>query len=153
MELVIQNPDGVSNLKEFCERIIKSMQEYVSNSANYNKGLVKTWNDYFESTDLGWLKDETGNPVAPTFERIVDLWFSHLYPLEVKGDYYIIPDADLRLNYTELTVDSLARMINFGVVGAAPYNFFDEVLNLYADWVPGLYEEWMDPDEEDLEEE
>lgn len=151
MELLVKNPDGLTNIKEFCDRLIISMQEYAGNPSNYDKSLVKTWNDYFEATDLGWPIDETGTPVAPTFERIVDLWFSHLYTMEIKGDYCIVPDVELKLNYTGLTIDSLARMINFGVLGVAPYRFFDDTLDLYAEWVPDLYGEWMAP-ESSLEE-
>ena len=148
MELEVQNPNNLENLGDFCSFLIEQMQIFVEDSSNYDQKLADVWDNYFVSTDLGWPVDSTGNPVAPTFKRIVFLWFSSLEWFEAKGNYYIIPDDELLLNSTELTVDSLARMINFGVLGAAPYKFFDNVLDFFAEHLDELYLKWAGIDEE-----
>lgn len=152
MELEVKNPEGLPDIGDFCEYLITEMTDYATDPANQDPGLVAIWNDYFESTDLGWPRNEFGDPVAPTFQYITYQWFSHLDWFESKGSFYIIPDTNLRLNSTDITIDSLAQMINFGVLGVSAYRYFEDILDLVAEEISELYMNWAEPDSEDGEE-
>ena len=141
MTLEIKNPDNL-DLDDFCAALIPAMQKYATDVQNQDAGLIESWNEYFRSNDLGWPVDESGNPVAPTVQYIINQWFGHMDWFSSNGAYYIIPDDKLRLNSSEITIDSLARMINYGVLGVAAYRYFDDTLDFVAEQLTDLYNQW-----------
>ena len=148
MFLEVKNPEKVEKIGEFFDYLIAEMTTYATDPLHQDKGQVDIWNSYFESTDLGWPVNDSGQPTAPTFQYIVYQWFSHLDWFETKGNYYIIPNEDLLLNSTEITIDSLAQMINYGVLGTPAYRYFEDVLNHFADNLTDLYIDWAGIEEE-----
>lgn len=141
MLLEIENPDNY-NLDEFCVFVIATMQEYVQNHLSWNNQLAQSWEDYFRSRDLGWTKDAAGQSVCPALRWLVDEWFLSLRWFSLDSSYYIIPDRELKLNSTEITIDSLARLVNFGNLEMAPYRVFEDVLDLFAAYLPKLFVTW-----------
>lgn len=132
MFLKILNPNGL-DLSDFCNYLIDEIIEYVDKSQGLDQELANAWTDYFKSTDLGWVKDVAGNSIAPTFEFIIDQYFNNLYFYETDGAYFITSDPNTLLNSTDLTIDSLATMINDGIMSMKAYPYIDQVLNYFAD--------------------
>ena len=104
--------------------------------------LETTWDKYFQETDLGWATDETGSPVPPTVNFIINQYFDNLVVLEESNGYNIITDSAIKLYGTDLTVDSVASLINYGTLSTPPYPYFDLIFELYAEGLPDIYETW-----------
>lgn len=148
MFLEIDNPNNLVDLGDFCDYLIEEMTEYATNKQNQDSNQVDRWNSYFEATDLGWPLNDRGQPTAPTFQYIVYQWFSHLDWYELKGNYYIVPNTELLLNSTEITIDSLAQMINYGVLGTSAYRYFEDILDYFAENLTDLYLGWVRDEKE-----
>lgn len=141
MLLEIENPKG-KDMSEFCDFVIYLMQEHV-NTLKWDRNLTDMWEDYFRTHDLGWAHDSTGNQVCPTIKWIVHKWFSSLGWYELDSSYYIIPDEDLKLNSTEISVDMLARLVNYGNLELAPYRVIEDVLDQVAEQLPAIWQMWI----------
>lgn len=142
MELEISNPDQLTDLDDFCPALIESMVKFATDPINQNQELVEAWNQYFRDHNLGWAEDPDGNLAVPTFQYIVYQWFSHLTWFQSGTSFYIIPDENLLLNSTEITIDSLARLINYGALDRPRYQFFEEILDFFAEQLTDLYLSW-----------
>lgn len=148
MFLKIENPDGI-DLSAFCEYLIGEIVDYVDEGTDLDEDLAQNWTDYFKSTDLGWVKDELGNSIAPTFDFIMDQYFDALYFYETDGAYFITSDSNRLLNSTDLTIDSLATMINDGVIGMKAYAYIDQVFNYFAEKLQDYFNIYLLSVEED----
>lgn len=142
MYLEIKNPNNL-DLKDFCIFLKDKIYDYAMDENNQDKDLIQKWDNYFKENDLGWPKDQIGNPVAPSTKFIISKWFKNLETISTNGSYFLIPSEKIMLNSMEVSVDSLASRINFGVLGVKPYNYFDKVLNEIAARLPDIYEEYL----------
>lgn len=142
MFLKISNPDDL-DLDGFCEALIPALRDHANNEENQNKELANVWTEYFKSHDLGWYKDIAGNPITPTFEVIVDLYFSNLIITKVSDGYMIAEDPNILLNYTDIKIDTLATMINDGVLTQKGYPYFENVFDEFAGSLQELYEAYL----------
>lgn len=141
--LEIENPDK-EDLRDFCIFLKDKIYEYATDENNQNAALIKEWDNFFQSTDLGWPRDMVGNPIAPSTKFIIDSWFKNLKITDIRGSYFLIPDENNLLKMSGISIDSLARRINFGMLGVRAYNYFDEVLEKAAEELPDLYEEYLE---------
>ena len=142
MFLRIENPDGL-DLSDFCNYLIDLIIDYANNPNNVNTALADKWTEYFNSTDLGWVRDVSDNAISPSFYVIVNLYFDELYYYELNGAYFITSDPNQLLNSTRLTIDSLATMINDGTIGMKGYSYFDQVFNYFAGNLKSIFENYV----------
>lgn len=131
MFLKLINPEGL-DLSDFCNYLIEEIIEYVDNSSGLDQKIADTWTQHFKSVDLGWVKDISGNPIPPTFEFIISQYFDNLYFYETDGAYFITSDPNTLLNSTNISIESLATMINDGTIGMEAYPYIDQVFNYFA---------------------
>ena len=143
MFLRIDNPEGLE-LQGFCEWLITQIQDRANDSTLWNQGLVDSWSNYFHQFDFGWPRDVANQPLVPSFALIVDSYFSSLKVYKTGGSYYILADENRLLNSTEITIDSLASMINNGTVDMKGYPFFDEIFDFFAENVGDYYSLYVD---------
>ena len=143
MYLRILNPANL-DLQEFCEWLIPKIKEYANDESNWNQALVNEWTEYFNKYDLGWSRDVANQPVIPSFAFIVDKYFSSLGIYKMNGSYYILADENILLNYTDITIESLASMINNGTVDKKGYLYFEGVFEYFANNLDNLYKLFID---------
>lgn len=142
MFLKILNPDGL-DLSDFCNYLIEEIVNYVDKSTGLSQETADTWTEHFKSVDLGWTKDISGNSISPTFEFIVNQYFDNLYFYETDGAYFITSDSNTLLNSTDLTIDSLATMINDGTIGMKPYPYIDQVFDYFAENLQTYFDAYL----------
>ena len=143
MHLLIKNPNGL-DIKEFVNWVADDISTHAKVNAARIPELEEVWDNYFQTTDLGWAKDETGNPSAPTVNYIIHQFFDNLKITQFGQDYDISTDQELKIVGTSLTIDMLASMINFGTLDLPAYNYFDVVFEVYADQLQDLYDYWVE---------
>ena len=143
MFLQISNPDSLE-LQDFCEWLITHIQNRANDSSLWNQDRVDAWTNYLHQYDFGWSRDVLNQPIVPSFAFIVDSYFSTLKVYKAGGSYYILADENRLLNSTEITVDSLASMINNGTVDMKGYPFFDEVFSFFAEHIEDYFSLYMD---------
>lgn len=142
MFLQIENPEGM-NLDNFA-RFVKNQIVSFANSGEYRDSrLENIWNNYFIENDWGWVKDDFGNPVPPTVEYILDTYFNNLKIHKNGQNYVITVDTTIMLHNTDFSIDTLATMINDGTLTVPAYTFIDDVFDLFADELQGLYDNWI----------
>lgn len=141
MFLKILNPDDI-DLQNFCDWLIPKIKDYANNQVHWNQDLVRDWMDYFNKYDFGWSRDIANQPVVPSFAFIVDSYFSNLATYKITGAYFILADENLLLNYTNITIESLASMINNGTVDKKGYPYFEDVFQYFADNLSSYYDSY-----------
>ncbi len=143
MFLQILNPDNL-DLQDFCEWLIPKIKEYANDQNNWNQDLVKEWIKYFNEYDFGWQKDAANQSIVPSFAFIVDKYFSNLGIYKTNGSYYILADENILLNYTNITIESLASMINNGTVDKKGYPFFENTFEYFATNLTNYHKLYLD---------
>ena len=142
MFLKILNPNNL-DLQDFCNWLIPKIKEYANNQSHWNQELVNEWIEYFNKYDFGWSRDVANQPIIPSFAFIVDSYFSNLATYTMNGAYFILANENLLLNYTNITIDSLASMINDGTVDKKGYPYFEDVFQYFADNLPKYFDSYM----------
>lgn len=143
MFLQILNPSDL-DLQDFCEWLIPKIKDYANDSNHWNQELVNEWTNYFNTYDFGWSRDIANQPLVPSFAFIVDSYFSSLGVYKTGGAYFILADENRLLNYTDITIESLASMINNGTVDKKSYPYFEGVFQYFADNLQSYYGLYLD---------
>jgi len=142
MQLVINNPDNL-DLNSFCDWLKLRISNDVDNNAfPVNEQRVQPWEDYFKEIEVGWRMDAQGKPVVPTFKSIISNFFDNLVVEKIGQNYIIKANEILSVPGTSITWYMLARLINYGTLSIARYQYFDDVLNFYAEHLEEFYELW-----------
>lgn len=142
MFLEIKNPDG-ENLDQFVGWLCDYIQQYADDPVVHQPALDQLWQQYFDENDLGWPVDDAGNPVPPTISYVVDQYFSHLVIARRGEDYIITSDPNLKLGQSQITIDQVASVINYGNLSVPAYPLFDVVFESVADDLMDLYTAWL----------
>lgn len=142
MFLQILNPDNI-DLQGFCNWLIPKIKEYANDQNNWDKALVEEWVKYFNLYDFGWGRDIANQPIVPSFAFIVDSYFSNQVICKTNGSYFIMGNKNTLLNYTDISIDSLAAMINDGTVDKKSYPFFEQVYEYFASRLSDYYQSYQ----------
>lgn len=141
MHLEIENPEGLE-LDAFaawlCQQIINSVKD----PGTHDQSLEKLWDDYFQENDLGWARDETGQPIPPSTAFIIKSYFDNLVATHDGNNINITVDSAVRIRRTNLTVEALAALINYGTLLVPPYPHFDSVFDAFAANLQDYYDTW-----------
>lgn len=100
--------------------------------------------------DLGWPKDDYDNPVAPTTNFILNNYFDNLIIKKQGNNYIITTDPNIKLRGTNLTVDALSALINYGTLLVPPYPYIDDIFEVFADSLQDYYSLWQEENGESL---
>lgn len=146
MNLFIEAPKS-PEIQDFINWVIESISETAVSPEFRDGELEDMWDKYFQENDLGWAADETGSPAPPTVNFIINQYFNNLVVLEESNGYNIITDSAIKLYGTNLTVDSVASLINYGTLSIPPYPYFDLIFELYAEDLIDMYAEWSQEEE------
>ena len=142
MYLEIENPDNLE-LEEFAYWLKDKIIDYVGNGSARETGLEDLWSKFFEENDLGWVKDEFGNPIPPTITFLLDSYFNNLIVKKKENNYVITNDTNIKLRNTNLTIDALAALINYGTLSVPPYPYIDDVFQEFANDLQEYYDIWL----------
>ena len=143
MFLEVKNPDGL-DLDSFVGWLCLEIKNYIATNGLRDPAREKIWDDYFQTNDLGWVKDEYGIPVSPTVNYIINEYFNHLVIGRDGGNYIITTNSNNVIPGTSITIDTLAHMINNGTLYVLAYPYFDNVFSTFASILQELYEDWVD---------
>lgn len=143
MELIVGDPDNIG-LYDFTDWLCDVISDFVDDNNLRIPSLEKKWDEFFEKTDMGWQKDDTGNPVPPTVSFIINQYFHNLVIKKKSSDYIITTDSNLFLTGTSLTIDELASIINNGNMGMPAYSYFNDIFQFFADNLSSFYEYFLE---------
>ena len=140
MQLIINNPDNL-NLDAFCDWLKLRISNDISrDSFPINEARAQTWEEYLREADVGWRRDAQNQPIIPTFKSIIYNFFDNLVVEKINQSYVIKANEILNVPGTSITWYMLARLINYGTLATPRYQYFDDVLNFYAEHLEELYE-------------
>lgn len=150
MFLEIENEDNL-NLNGFCEYLIPLIQEYAEDEGNWDLAQIEKWDNEFKVSELSWAVDATNTPIIPSVKFIINQYFDNLTYTTTSGNYLITSNKNLLLNYTDITIDSLASRINDGILDEKGYPYFDEVFQYFADNLQEYFDDYLSTtDDEDI---
>lgn len=149
MYLEIDNPDGL-DLQDFSNWIKEQLVDFNDSNNIKSPSLEKEWNKFFEENDLGWPKDDYDNPIAPTTNFILNNYFDNLIVKKQGNNYIITTDPNIKLRGTNLTVDALSALINYGTLLVPPYPYIDDIFEVFADSLQNYYNIWQEENGESL---
>lgn len=142
MLLEIENEDGL-DLNGFCEFLIPLIQQYAEDEANWDTEQVERWNNELKVSELNWAQDARNAPIIPSVSYIINAYFDSLQYTSTGGSYLIVSNKNLLLNYTNISIDSLASRINDGILDSKGYPYFEEVFQHFADNLQTYYELYL----------
>ena len=143
MYLEIENPDNLE-LEEFAYWLKDQVIDYVDTENTRNTILGKLWSEYFQENDLGWAKDDSDTPIAPSADFIISSYFDNLIVKKNGNNYIITVDPSIKVGNTNLTVDALSALINYGTLSLPPYPYIDDVFQVFANNLQDYYELWLE---------
>ena len=143
MYLEIDNPDNL-NLEEFVHWLKDQILDYIDDTSTRISRLGNLWSKYFEENDLGWVRDEANNPVPPSADFIITKYFDNLVIKKNGNNYIITVDPSIRIRGTNLTIDALSALINYGTLLVPPYPYIDNVFQIFADNLQDYYNIWLE---------
>lgn len=143
MLLEIENEDGL-DLNGFCEFLIPLIQQYAEDEANWDRAQVRRWNDELKTSELNWARDAKNAPIIPSVSYIINTYFDNLQYAKMGGSYIITSNKNILLNYTDISIDSLASRINDGVLDFKGYSYFEQVFQHFADELQGYYDLYLE---------
>ena len=149
MFLEIENKDNLK-LDGFCEFLIPIIREYAENENNWDPDQIKKWEDEFKVSSLNWALDDSGTPIVPPVRFIINEYFDHLQYTKIESSYLITSDKNLLLNYTDITIDSLASRINYGILDSKGYSYFEDVFQHFADRLQEFFNLYLTTTDEDV---
>ena len=134
--LVIKNPDKLE-LTAFCKFLITQLKARAADTSKLNQKIVKNWNDYLTEK----FKDFN---TQITVVNIINQYFNNLIIQKDSTDnsYTILCNKNIKYPIINIPIDTLANMINEGVIDMARYNVFDEIYKDIKIQVPILYNLW-----------
>lgn len=143
MYLEIENPEEM-DIAPFAEWLCERLRESAADPATHDPSLETLWSNYFEDNDLGWPRDDSDDPIAPSAGFIIDMYFNNLI-LQRRGQNIIITvDPTATLRGTSITIDSLAALMNYGTLLTTSYPYFDSIFEAYADNLQEYYDQWAE---------
>lgn len=142
MHLLITNPDNL-DLEDFVKWVMEDISVQAVSYKYRSRELEEVWNEYFQTTDLGWARDDFGKPIVPTVNYIINQFFDNLRIVVVGSGYDIITDQENSISGTDITIDLLATMMNYGTIDMPSYPYFEAMFERYADLLQSLYDEWV----------
>ena len=143
MFLEIENEDGL-NLNGFCEFLIPVIQDYAEDEANWDMAQVEKWNGELKTSELNWARDARDAPIIPSVSYIINAYFDNLQYAKMGGSYLITSNKNVLLNYTDISIDSLASRINDGILDFKGYSYFEDVFQHFADDLQHYYEIYLE---------
>lgn len=150
MFLEIINEENL-NLSGFCEYLIPLIQEYAEDESNWDSAQIEKWDSELRTSELSWAVDATDTPIIPSVKFIINQYFDNLTYTTTSGNYLITSNKNLLLNYTDITIDSLASRINDGILDEKGYPYFDEVFQYFADNLQKYFDDYLSTtDDEDI---
>ena len=150
MFLEIINKENLK-LNGFCDYLIPLIQEYAEDENNWDLDQIEKWDNELIVSQLNWAVDATNTPIVPKVKYIINQYFDNLKYTNTLGNYLITSDKNLLLNYTDITIDSLASRINDGILDEKGYPYFDEVFQYFADNLQEYFDAYLSiTDNEDI---
>ena len=150
MFLEIINEENL-NLNGFCEYLIPLIQEYAEDETNWDSTQIEKWDSELRTSELSWAVDATNTPVIPSVKFIINQYFDNLTYTTTSGNYLITSNKNLLLNYTDITINSLASRINDGILDEKGYPYFDEVFQYFANNLQEYFDDYLSTtDDEDI---
>ena len=149
MYLEIDNPEGLE-IKEFASWMIEQIKEFVKLKSAREPSLESLWDNYLTTNDLGWVRDEFDEPICPSVDFIINSFFNNLIIKDQGQNKIITIDPAVKVRGTNLTIEMLASLINYGTLLVPPYPYFDSVFQVFADDLQYYYEEWAEGTGEEL---
>lgn len=142
MYLEIDNPDNLE-LEAFTNWLRDQIIDYVEDTSTRETSLGNLWSEYFENNDLGWARDESNTPVAPSTDFILNSYFDNLIINKNGYNYIITVDPNIKVKGTNLTIDALSALINYGTLLVPPYPYIDDIFELFSDRLQEYYNIWL----------
>ena len=134
MYLEIINPDNL-DLDNFSTYLCAKLSVYSKDEGWFIPELSILWDEYFQE-----LYKEADT--RPTVKDIFQAYFSNLVYIKDKKNYIIKVDKNAKIEGIDATIESLAKIVNFGTLDMPRYNIFDRLFDFTALRLPSLYEEW-----------
>ena len=140
LEIDCDDPIGAY---DFAVWIVNDIREFASDNDLRNYSLEEYWDNYFQNNDFGWYRDGVGDSVVPTVNFIINAYFSNLIIIKKDKSLVITVDPNIKINQTDVPIELLATIINYGTLTETPYPYFDYVFDLYAENIDNLYSTWV----------
>lgn len=134
MQLEIENSDNI-DLKDFCEYLCTKLFIYAKTYDTSNSVLSGKWDDYITTLYRG--------EKHPTVQDIFQQYFSNIIYFSIGNNYVLQCDRNVKLKGFNESVDTLARLINYGTLDMQKYPVFDNVLDYFASNLDVFYTAWM----------
>lgn len=132
MQLIVINSEK-EDLKQFCKYLISIIQKRLQLSINKQKLDARNYifEKYKDSKRLNWF-------------QIINQAIKNLYFYQLPNQDYCITINKKILAYgTNITIESLARTLEYGKLGMKPYPIFNPVFDTIAKEISDLYEEYL----------
>lgn len=142
MHLLIENPDNL-DIKDFVEWIMKEISSQALSNRYRKLEVEKLWDEYFNSVDFGWRRDEFGKQIVPTVNFIINQFFTNLRIYVVGNNFDITVDPEVKIMGTDISVENLATVMNYGTLDMQPYGYFELMFELFGKSIQDLYDEWI----------
>ena len=143
MYLRIGNPDNL-DLEEFAYWLKDQILDFINDESIKDIELENLWSKFFEENDLGWARDEFGNPTPPTINHLLNIYFNNLIIKKQENDYLITNDSNIKLRNTNLTIDALTALMNYGTLAVPPYPYIDDVFQAFENNLQTYYNIWLE---------